>query len=298
MDMYQPATLLSRPPMPSGAPLLDGAGVAARGRGMSDGAVGGRPVGDPRRDVIVELGAGRGTQGLAALDRLSALDRGGLYQADGRVSRPADIAQPGSEARMRGALEELGLSQGEVEDFLQVSRMLARISPDAARRLEEGLRAMAEAAATGGRGGAANLGDAGLGPMERLGGRNGYALDYMRLEFSYTEVTETVVHGSDGSVRTELSATQIDLSFERLEVAFRGKSDDVPAFLTLDGEALSFGAEPAAQTEGLTEIDVEAAGLRALLDALSAFRSQDQDDRKEHDERFGLRIPFPGSRAR
>ncbi len=286
MDAYQSALAPSRLPLPLGpADKLAGAQV---GR-VSNEYLSSRPVGDPRRDVVVELGAGAGagrfgSRGLQGSDGIKALEGLGLYKADGHVVRSADEAQPGSEAKLRSALEDLGLSPDEIEDFLQVSRMLARFSPEAAVRLEEGLRAMAETAAHGSGGDSPS-------PMDRLGGRDGYALDYMRLEFSYTQTSERVVHNSDGTVSREVSSTQVDLSFERLEVAFRGKADDAPAFLNIDGDDLSLGSSPATLVEALPETDVDAAGLRSLLDALDMFRaSADQRRREEReDDEFGLK---------
>jgi hypothetical protein len=241
--------------------------------------------------IVVEVGGRAGREGLSTLESL------GLYKADGRMTAPLAGAEPGSEARLRGALEDLGLSHGEIEDFLAVSRMLARISPEAARRLEEGLRAIADtaAAAVGAHGSSAS-------PADRLGDRQGYALDYMRLEFSYTGVTERVVHNKDGTLTREVSSTQVDLTFERMEVAFRGKADDMPAILTLDGDELSFGPNALSLPDLLTEIDVEAAGLQALLAALEKFQStgrreEDADPFQRFGEEFGLKRLGEGVRA-
>ena len=149
--------------------------------------------------------------------------------------------------------------------------MLARISPEAALRLEEGLRAMAQSSG-GGLDPAAGAGDR-LGPMERLGQRQGYALDYMRLEFSYTQTSERTVQDADGTSRREVSSTQIDLSLQRLEVAFRGKADGAPAFLGIDAGDLAFGRSAVRPMEALPEADIHDAGLKSLLQALELFRT-------------------------
>ena len=195
-----------------------GGGQAVSGAGLYQLQASGLSL--SAQSLNISLGSGSGS------------GRGALGVLNGALGA-SPAGSGGAMAKLREALEELGLGDESVRDLLMLAALLEKLDPEA---LEKFVRGMTEAARSM-RAPAAGEAGATAAPAP-AGGGGSFQLNYVSVSISVTEVEASVAQSGGGEV-AQLSARRFEVRFERLEISMGAPlQEGDPLVLDVEGDGL------------------------------------------------------------